>query len=119
MTLKARVKAGRLVVDEPTELRGHREPGLAHALAHEIPSADSIDLLCAFVRWHGLRLLADPLEALCPPDAFARARPSYRCRSKLCRTEQPDDRLRHRISQGGATRLPPGRLMDGPRFAVH
>lgn len=41
------------------------EPGLAHALAHEIPSADSIDLVCAFVRWHGLRLLADPLEALC------------------------------------------------------
>src|SRR4051812_28001141 len=39
------------------------EPGLAHALAHEIPSADSIDLLCAFVRWHGLRLLADQLEA--------------------------------------------------------
>jgi len=28
------------------------EPGLAHALAHEIPSADSIELLCAFVRWH-------------------------------------------------------------------
>ena len=41
------------------------EPGLAHALAHEIPSADSIDLLCAFVRWHGLRLLADQLEAHC------------------------------------------------------
>ena len=38
------------------------EPGLAHALAHEIPSADSIDLLCAFVRWHGLRLLEDQLE---------------------------------------------------------
>jgi len=35
------------------------EPGLAHALAHEIPSADSVELLCAFVRWHGLRLLAD------------------------------------------------------------
>jgi len=41
------------------------EPGLAHALAHEIPSADSIDLLCAFVRWHGLRLLQDQLEAHC------------------------------------------------------
>jgi superfamily II DNA or RNA helicase len=41
------------------------EPGLAHALAHEIPSADSIDLLCAFVRWHGLRLLKDQLEAHC------------------------------------------------------
>src|SRR5436190_7214625 len=41
------------------------EPGLAHALAHEIPSADSIDLLCAFVRWHGLRLLEDQLETHC------------------------------------------------------
>jgi superfamily II DNA or RNA helicase/HKD family nuclease len=38
------------------------EPALAHALAHEIPSADSIDLLCAFVRWHGLRLLTGQLE---------------------------------------------------------
>jgi hypothetical protein len=41
------------------------EPGLAHALAHEIPSADSVDLLCAFVRWHGLRLLEDQLAAHC------------------------------------------------------
>jgi superfamily II DNA or RNA helicase len=41
------------------------EPGLAHALAHEVPSADSIDLLCAFVRWHGLRLLENQLEAHC------------------------------------------------------
>ena len=41
------------------------EPALAHALAHEIPSADSIDLLCAFVRWHGLRLLEDELAAHC------------------------------------------------------
>lgn len=41
------------------------EPALAHALAHEIPSADSIDLLCAFVRWHGLRVLMDPLTAHC------------------------------------------------------
>ncbi|MGV3520295.1 DUF3427 domain-containing protein [Luteitalea sp.] len=41
------------------------EPALAHALANEIPSADSIDLLCAFVRWHGLRILEDPLTAHC------------------------------------------------------
>jgi len=41
------------------------EPSLAHALAHEIPSADSIDLLCAFVRWHGIRVLEDQLRALC------------------------------------------------------
>jgi superfamily II DNA or RNA helicase/HKD family nuclease len=39
------------------------EPSLAHALAHEIPSADSIDLLCAFVRWHGIRVLEDQLRA--------------------------------------------------------
>ena len=41
------------------------EPALAHALAGEIPSADGIDLLCAFVRWHGLRVLLDPLSAHC------------------------------------------------------
>lgn len=41
------------------------EPALAHALAREIPSADSIDLLCAFVRWHGLRVLLDPLADHC------------------------------------------------------
>ncbi len=41
------------------------EPALAHALAREIPSADSIDLVCAFVRWHGLRVLMDPLAAHC------------------------------------------------------
>ena len=39
------------------------EPALATALAREIPSADSIDLLCAFVRWHGLRVMQDALEA--------------------------------------------------------
>ena len=41
------------------------EPALAHALAREIPSADSIDLLCAFVRWHGLRLLEKQLKEHC------------------------------------------------------
>ena len=41
------------------------EPSLAHAIQHEIPSADSIDLLCAFVRWHGLRVLEDQLRAHC------------------------------------------------------
>ena len=44
------------------------EPALAHALAHEIPSADSIDLLCAFVRWHGLRVLEDQLREHCRAD---------------------------------------------------
>lgn len=41
------------------------EPALAKALAREIPSADSIELLCAFVRWHGLRVLEESLAAHC------------------------------------------------------
>lgn len=41
------------------------EPSLAYALAHEIPSADSIDLLCAFVRWPGIRVLEVQLRAHC------------------------------------------------------
>lgn len=41
------------------------EPAFAHALSREIPSADSIDLLCAFVRWHGLRLIEVQLKEHC------------------------------------------------------
>ncbi|MEL4503653.1 DUF3427 domain-containing protein [Luteococcus sp. H138] len=33
------------------------EPGLGHELRAELASADSVDLLCAFVQWHGLRFL--------------------------------------------------------------
>ena len=39
----------------------HGEPSLASELKAEIDSADSIDLLCAFVMWRGLRLLEGPL----------------------------------------------------------
>ena len=38
------------------------EPAVGHALEGEIPSADRIDLLCAFVRWNGLRLLLSQLR---------------------------------------------------------
>jgi superfamily II DNA or RNA helicase/HKD family nuclease len=38
------------------------EPSLASELRAEIDSADSIDLLCAFVMWHGLRLIEDDLD---------------------------------------------------------
>lgn len=44
-------------------VNGRGEPGLAPSLKHEIPSADRIDLLCAFVRWHGLRVLEPELKA--------------------------------------------------------
>ena len=40
------------------------EPSLAAELRAEMSSADSVDLLCAFVRWHGVRLLEADLRRL-------------------------------------------------------
>lgn len=40
------------------------EPSLAAELKAEMPSADSVDLLCAFVKWYGVRLLEAELRAL-------------------------------------------------------
>lgn len=40
------------------------EPNLGPELRAEIGSADAVDLLCAFVKWHGLRVLEDPLIEL-------------------------------------------------------
>ncbi|SRR6266542_5780356 len=39
------------------------EPALGHVLAREFPSADRVDLLCAFIRWNGLRVLEESLRA--------------------------------------------------------
>ena len=39
------------------------EPRVGTALKKEIPSADRIDLLCAFIRWHGFRILRDALQS--------------------------------------------------------
>ena len=40
------------------------EPSLAAELKAEMRSADSVDLLCAFVKWYGVRLLEDELRSL-------------------------------------------------------
>lgn len=40
------------------------EPTLAAELRAELASADQVDLLCAFVKWHGLRLLERELTQL-------------------------------------------------------
>lgn len=40
------------------------EPSLAAELKAEMQSADSVDLLCAFVKWYGVRLLEDELRSL-------------------------------------------------------
>jgi superfamily II DNA or RNA helicase len=38
------------------------EPGVGHVLGAEIPSADRIDLLCAFIKWNGFRVLEGELR---------------------------------------------------------
>lgn len=40
------------------------EPGLGSELRAEIDTADEVDLLCAFVKWYGLRLLEPELSRL-------------------------------------------------------
>ncbi|WBL20125.1 DUF3427 domain-containing protein [Citricoccus sp. NR2] len=40
------------------------EPSLGSELSAELASADRVDLLCAFVKWHGLTTLAEPLREL-------------------------------------------------------
>lgn len=40
------------------------DPNLAHELAAELVSADRVDLLCAFVKWSGLRILEKQLAEL-------------------------------------------------------
>ena len=39
------------------------EPSVGAAIEREIHSADRIDLLCAFIRWNGLRVMRPALEA--------------------------------------------------------
>ncbi|GAA2407567.1 DEAD/DEAH box helicase [Streptomyces glaucosporus] len=38
------------------------DPSLGHELRAELATADRVDLLCAFVKWHGLRVLEDSLR---------------------------------------------------------
>ncbi|GAB2762144.1 DEAD/DEAH box helicase [Nocardioides salsibiostraticola] len=63
--------AGRLIKRPKTPLNdaalltnAHGEPSLASELRAELDSADRVDLLCAFVMWHGVRLLEKDLQRL-------------------------------------------------------
>ena len=40
------------------------EPGMGHEVRAELGSADRVDVIMAFVKWHGLRLFDDRLKAL-------------------------------------------------------
>jgi superfamily II DNA or RNA helicase len=44
------------------------EPVLHEELGAEIASADRVDLLCAFIKWQGLRLIVDAIERHCAAD---------------------------------------------------
>lgn len=44
-----------------TNARG--EYGLGHEIALEIASADRVDLLCSFIKWSGINVLRDAIEA--------------------------------------------------------
>ncbi|NBQ42949.1 MAG: DUF3427 domain-containing protein [Mycobacteriaceae bacterium] len=48
------------------------EPTLAGELRAELASADGVDLLCAFVKWQGVRLLEDELSELKARDVTLR-----------------------------------------------
>lgn len=43
-------------------VNANHEPNIGSELEREIESADQIDLLCAFIKWHGLRILLGPLK---------------------------------------------------------
>ncbi|GAB3138960.1 DEAD/DEAH box helicase [Micromonospora sonneratiae] len=45
-------------------VNGRNQPRIGHEVSHEMASADEVDLLCAFIKWHGLRLLERPIREL-------------------------------------------------------
>ena len=55
---RTRLSESALLTNAPNDER------LVHALATELASADDVDLLCAFVRFAGVRLVEEPLAAL-------------------------------------------------------
>jgi HKD family nuclease len=45
-------------------VNGRDQPRIGSEVQRELASADRIDLLCAFLKWHGLRILEDQLADL-------------------------------------------------------
>lgn len=45
-------------------VNGRDQPRIGVEVQRELASADRVDLLCAFVKWHGLRVLEDHIEHL-------------------------------------------------------
>lgn len=45
-------------------VNGRGQPRIGHEVASEMASADEVDLLCAFIKWQGLRILDRPIREL-------------------------------------------------------
>lgn len=45
-------------------VNGRGQPRVGHEVATEMRSADSVDLLCAFLKWHGVLLIEDAVRDL-------------------------------------------------------
>ncbi|WNV74129.1 DUF3427 domain-containing protein [Geodermatophilus sp. DSM 44513] len=45
-------------------VNGRGQPRIGYEVTREMASADRVDLLCAFIKWHGLRVLEDALAGL-------------------------------------------------------
>ncbi|MFC4060891.1 DUF3427 domain-containing protein [Planomonospora corallina] len=43
-------------------VNGRGQPEIGHEIKRELASADRVDLLCAFVKWNGVRVLAEAIE---------------------------------------------------------
>lgn len=53
-------------LSETSLLTGTRtDPSLVSQLKRELASADRVDVLCSFIKWSGISLLRDALEAFC------------------------------------------------------
>ena len=45
-------------------VNGRGQPRIGTEVSHEMASADEVDLLCAFIKWHGLRLVEASIREL-------------------------------------------------------
>ncbi|MGY1620186.1 DUF3427 domain-containing protein [Geodermatophilus sp. SYSU D00691] len=45
-------------------VNGRGQPRIGYEVTRELASADDVDLLCAFIKWHGLRVLEDAITRL-------------------------------------------------------
>ena len=65
----ANVRPSTPLSDAALLTNAHGEPALGSELRAEIDTSDEVDLLCAFVKWHGLRLLEPEFRRLRLRDA--------------------------------------------------